>query len=193
MSWGPPFNSLYPKSDLLQGRVFFFPPKAPLCWSFPKAFSCLSFLCTAEQQWGSCTSAFPRYWGRWVATNAAKHLLVSIHPLILLFLFVLYGYKRLLDWVAYIEHTCILLMVLEKPKDKREHLETWLHYPMVKAGRARTHSRTRDGKERESHVLSYSWDNDITSIMMYSPHDLCYGLNVKCLPQVDMFEQLVLS
>lgn len=67
--------------------------------------------------------------------------------------------------MAYIEHTCILLMVLEKPKDKREHLETLLHYPMAKAGRARTHSRTRDGKERESHVLSYPWDNDITSIM----------------------------
>ena len=52
--------------------------------------------------------------------------------------------------MAYIEHMCILLTVLEKPKDKREHLETLLHYPMVKAGRARTHSRTRDGKkERE--------------------------------------------
>lgn len=144
---------------------FFFPPKAPLCWSFPKAFSCLLFLCTAEQQWGSCSSAFPSYWERWVATNAAKHLLVSIHPLILLFCFVLYGYKRLLDWVAYIEHMCILLTVLEKPKDKREHLETLLHYPMVKAGRARTHSRTRDGKKER--VMSSPIPGIMTSLQSW--------------------------
>lgn len=90
-------------------------------------------------------------WGGREAASASKHVLVPIYPLVLLFCFVLYGCKRLLDWVAYTEHRWNLLTVLEKPKDKREHLETFLlHHPMAEAGRAGKHSRARDERERES-------------------------------------------
>lgn len=102
-------------------------------------------------------------WGGREAASASKHVLVFIYPLVLLFCFVLYGCERLLDWVAYTEHRWNLLTVLEKPKDKREHLETFLlHHPLAEAGRAGKHSRARD--EREKRVMPFPIPGRTTSL-----------------------------
>lgn len=90
-------------------------------------------------------------WGGQEAGSASKHVLVSIYPLVLLFCFVFYGCERLLDWIAYTEHRWNLLAVLEKPKDKREHLETFLlHHPMAEAGRTENTKELEMKGKRES-------------------------------------------